>query len=591
MSVGLLKGRYVKLKALSHTEKTDRKMQLVQDIESVMEESLDQDLEVVHPSGAEATYVSRAARQLATRHGPTTVLTLPLREDGEPRGALTVERAAEEPITAEEAEALRLTCDLVAPRLLSLAQTDRWAGARAASAVRTGAAALVGPKHTWMKLAAMAVFGFVLFLVFAKGTYTADADFTILPQKRRVVAAPYQGTVRAAYVEPGDRVIGAARPSWRLDEAEEDVQSWPALRKALAAPRGGTSRAPAAAQADGVSWALAAARRPDPGAPPDWAAVERVLGPLPAGDADEMISPATRVRRLLPAAVRADLDAAGPDGLSPAQRKAVLGALDALLLRGDLYSERAWAALEPTDRQADLLADLRDGWLDEPHRIELNRALLVVALPRALTPGPTVLAEMDTLDVRDQLYTARQELVTYRQRKLAAQAERKTGEAQLYAAQEKGAAKQIELYERRLREARLVAAISGQVAQGDRRDLVGREVQRGDVLFEVAQVDTLRAELAVPEDQIREIEPGQTGELATKSYPGISLPFTVERISPSAEVKDGENIFRVRASLDGQPKWLLPGMEGLARVKLDERRYAYIWTRKFVDWVRMKLWW
>ena len=45
VSIGFLKERYVQLKAMSHTESFNRKMQVVQDIESAMEECLDQALQ------------------------------------------------------------------------------------------------------------------------------------------------------------------------------------------------------------------------------------------------------------------------------------------------------------------------------------------------------------------------------------------------------------------------------------------------------------------------------------------------------------------------------------------------------------------
>ena len=52
VGLGFLKGRYVQLKALSHTEKFSRKMKLVQDIEAAMEECLDQDVEIIYPPAA-----------------------------------------------------------------------------------------------------------------------------------------------------------------------------------------------------------------------------------------------------------------------------------------------------------------------------------------------------------------------------------------------------------------------------------------------------------------------------------------------------------------------------------------------------------
>ena len=33
------------------------------------------------------------------------------------------------------------------------------------------------------------------------------------------------------------------------------------------------------------------------------------------------------------------------------------------------------------------------------------------------------------------------------------------------------------------------------------------------------------------------------------------------------------------------------GMEGLAKIDIDRRPYGWIWTRRLVNWVRMKLWW
>jgi len=37
-------------------------------------------------------------------------------------------------------------------------------------------------------------------------------------------------------------------------------------------------------------------------------------------------------------------------------------------------------------------------------------------------------------------------------------------------------------------------------------------------------------------------------------------------------------------------KGWLPGMEGQARVDVGNRRLAWIWTHRFVDWTRLHLW-
>ena len=50
VSVGVVRGRYVKLRSMSQTEHVHRKMAVVQAIEAAMEECLDQDVEVQHPA-------------------------------------------------------------------------------------------------------------------------------------------------------------------------------------------------------------------------------------------------------------------------------------------------------------------------------------------------------------------------------------------------------------------------------------------------------------------------------------------------------------------------------------------------------------
>ncbi len=108
VSLGFLKGRFVRLAALSHTEKFTRKMRLVQDIEAAMEECLDQDVEIVFPAAQDATYVARATEALSAHHGPMGITSFPLRRAGEVVGVLTLERRlAVTTIVLEEIEVMR----------------------------------------------------------------------------------------------------------------------------------------------------------------------------------------------------------------------------------------------------------------------------------------------------------------------------------------------------------------------------------------------------------------------------------------------------------------------------------------------------
>jgi hypothetical protein len=72
--------------------------------------------------------------------------------------------------------------------------------------------------------------------------------------------------------------------------------------------------------------------------------------------------------------------------------------------------------------------------------------------------------------------------------------------------------------------------------------------------------------------------------------PGDSLPFTVTSITPVNLAQEGRNYFRVEARLDGDPARLRPGMAGVGKIRVEERKLVWIWTRSLADWVRLTLW-
>ena len=564
VSLGFLKGRYVHLKAMSHTEKFSRKMKLVQDIEAAMEEALDQDVEVLCPAPQGATFVNRATKELSRQHGPTSILSLPLRRDQEVAAVLILERVAEEPFAFDEVESLRLACDLCTPRLVNLHKQDRWVGARAAAAARSGLAALLGPKHTWIKVAGIAICALILFLVFAKGSFRAEASFVLESTTQQVVPAPFEGYLKRVYVLPGDTVAGAKtdEPSWLL--AEQDMLDWPGLLAGM--------RAQAAAAEPSVGKHL-------------WS----------------MLSEDTR--RAIESAVPADPNEAvklAIAGIPPATRTAVLGELNLLLGREGLYTERVWRNIEPSDRQKDLLASLEAGTLRGVRLAELNRSLLAAAYPGRIAPGPTVLGTLETAELRLQLKAAEAERLAYLKQADAAMREDKRAESQIARAQASKVSARVKLIEHRIAQAVLVSPIEGYVVSGDLQRQLGAPVKTGDVLFEVASLADLRGELSVPEDLIADVQialerarrdrKDLTGELATTALPDKRIAFTVVRINPVAEVVEQKNVFKVRVRLLANRQVLRPGMEGVGKIDIDRRSYGYIWTRRLVNWIRMKLW-
>ena len=72
--------------------------------------------------------------------------------------------------------------------------------------------------------------------------------------------------------------------------------------------------------------------------------------------------------------------------------------------------------------------------------------------------------------------------------------------------------------------------------------------------------------------------------------PGELASFTVTNVTPVNLAKEGRNFFRVEARLDGDGARLRPGMAGVGKIHVDERKLIWIWTRTLTDWVRLKLW-
>jgi biotin carboxyl carrier protein len=149
---------------------------------------------------------------------------------------------------------------------------------------------------------------------------------------------------------------------------------------------------------------------------------------------------------------------------------------------------------------------------------------------------------------------------------------------------------QLSIARDRLAKTQVVAPFDGVVVTGDLSQALGTPVQRGDLLFEVAPLEDYRLVVQVDEREIDEIALGQTGSVAFAASPDEGIPFIVEKVMPVSTPGEGKNTFRVEARPAELPERLQPGMEGVAKVKVDRRRLIWIWTHRAVDWLRLTLW-
>jgi multidrug resistance efflux pump len=412
VSLGIHKSRYVQIAAISHTEDFSRKMKLAQDIESAMEECLDQDIEVLYPAEENAAYIWRSTKRLSQNNDKQAVLSVPIRTNGDVFAVLTLEKPNGEEFGPEQIEAIRLTCELCAARLKNLFEYHRWFGATLALKSRNLLASFLGPKHTFAKIAAILIMLAIVFLTFAKGQFRPKAPFVIEATYQQVIPAPFDGYLKEVNVDIGQNVI----------------------------------------------------------------------------------------------------------------------------------------------------------------------------------PNISVLATLDTAELRLQLASAKADKVGGLKQESAHMRDNEIAQAQIARANADKAQAQIDLLSFYINQANIVSPIEGIVVKGDLRRQIGAPVKTGDLLFEVCPLEAIRAEIMMPEDLIFDIKVGQKGRLATASYPDQPIDFVVERINPIAEVINQRNVFKVRVQLVNTYTWMRPGMEGVAKVSAGKRPYIWIWTRKITNWIRMKFW-
>jgi len=202
-----------------------------------------------------------------------------------------------------------------------------------------------------------------------------------------------------------------------------------------------------------------------------------------------------------------------------------------------------------------------------------------------------VLARLDDRDLkveRARLMAQREQLgQQYRD----AMSRQERSQVRVASAQISQAEAQLALVEEQLARTEVTAPFDGVVVAGDLSQSLGAPLERGQVMWEIAPLDAYRVVLQVDERDIADLKVGQKGELVLSSMPSEHHPLTVAKITPVSTPKEGRNVFRIEAQIGARgDARLRPGMEGVAKVEVDERRLISIWTRRLTDWLALKSW-
>ncbi len=210
-SLGYVKRGRAAVAAISGEDSIDKRTNTVRLIQAAQSEVV-----VSGETGAyfEAAQAEARARQLARspQHqelarstGAKAVLTVPLRKEAELVAVCTLEFSSTA-LSEELRQVIHITAGQVAPILHLALENERGvldrAGDRMAAAVKW----VFGKEHPWRKAALVAAVALLGFAIFGRRDFCVVSSCRLEASLKRIHAAPFNTTIRAVAVRPGDRV-------------------------------------------------------------------------------------------------------------------------------------------------------------------------------------------------------------------------------------------------------------------------------------------------------------------------------------------------------------------------------------------------
>ncbi|HYT81849.1 MAG TPA: efflux RND transporter periplasmic adaptor subunit [Gemmatimonadales bacterium] len=145
--------------------------------------------------------------------------------------------------------------------------------------------------------------------------------------------------------------------------------------------------------------------------------------------------------------------------------------------------------------------------------------------------------------------------------------------------------------EQRLARLLVTAPHGGVITTPKLKERIGEYVKPGDLIAQVYAVDTVTAEIAVPEREIGDVRVGQRGVLRLRAYPERAFGGRVTAIAPAAEQDNsGGRTVRVTIDIPNDSGLVKPEMSGYARIYCAKGPALGVLTRRFRRFLRVEFW-
>jgi putative peptide zinc metalloprotease protein len=140
---------------------------------------------------------------------------------------------------------------------------------------------------------------------------------------------------------------------------------------------------------------------------------------------------------------------------------------------------------------------------------------------------------------------------------------------------------------------RVLSPVSGIITTHNLKGKIGQHVKIGDLITEVHEMKTVKAEITIPEKEIADVKVGQRVLLKVRAYPNLSFEGKVTSIAPIV-TKGGEKweerTILVTTDLDNPSLLLKPEMTGNAKIFCGHRRIFDLITRRLAHYIRVEFW-
>jgi multidrug resistance efflux pump len=208
--------------------------------------------------------------------------------------------------------------------------------------------------------------------------------------------------------------------------------------------------------------------------------------------------------------------------------------------------------------------------------------------PGDLVSQDQLLARIDGREIRWELAGMAAEQTKASKQRDGHRAAHEFGSAEVARYEMERLALKTELLEYRGDNLDIRSPIDGIVITGDLKKAEGVPLTVGQTLFEIAPLDRMIVEIAVPEEEIRHVRTGQAVEIVLEAFPRERLQGTLARIHPRSELKETEHVFVAEFDLSNPDARLRPGMHGKARISTPSHPLA--WNLFHKPWEKMLYW-